>query len=296
MKRILLLSILLLTAFLAGRTSPGIAQELLPAPVIIPDPQLEPASKCVIGGCSGELCADADKGPHFSICLWKEEYACLKHATCELQASGNCGWTYSDDYHACIGGGKSEPPSPTPTGQPACGNNVCETGEADESWCPPCTKGETICPMAPCYFYPGTCPSDCQTPKPTPDPTPCDKDTYCPLGMIPGDGCECRPLAISSDDPSGSQEEGSLADTQQPSQKTDQNHTDSPLISDDTGTGSQSEQQDSTKVAENEKLADAETGSTQEPNTHSSPTIRTDLLKQIVNFFRRFDIYLNWFF
>ncbi len=69
-------------------------------------------SSCVVGGCSNELCVNSSDKPVFSTCLWKEEYACLPQARCEVQSNGACGWTYTDEYNQCRGIGMT---SPTPT-------------------------------------------------------------------------------------------------------------------------------------------------------------------------------------
>lgn len=57
---------------------------------------------CVIGGCSGEICAETSMA---SDCLWKDEYACYKkHGVCERDAAGKCGWKQTEELKACIGG------------------------------------------------------------------------------------------------------------------------------------------------------------------------------------------------
>jgi hypothetical protein len=59
-------------------------------------------SGCIIGGCSGEMCLDARSPDMASICLWKEEYSCLKYSTCERQTAGNCAWTQTPEYLSCL--------------------------------------------------------------------------------------------------------------------------------------------------------------------------------------------------
>ncbi len=59
---------------------------------------------CYVGGCSSEVCSD-QKGI-VSTCIYREEYACYKTATCERQASGNCGWTETPALSACISNAK----------------------------------------------------------------------------------------------------------------------------------------------------------------------------------------------
>jgi hypothetical protein len=62
-------------------------------------PPVDPA--CKIGGCSGQLCIGPnDSG--ISTCIWRDEYACYRTATCEPQARGRCGWTQTPELNACI--------------------------------------------------------------------------------------------------------------------------------------------------------------------------------------------------
>ncbi len=55
---------------------------------------------CYIGGCSREVCSDQKDA--VSNCIYNEKYACYKTATCERQASGQCGWTLSPALQACL--------------------------------------------------------------------------------------------------------------------------------------------------------------------------------------------------
>lgn len=59
-------------------------------------------SECVVGGCSGELCLEPGNEEVVSICVYKEEYACLKESRCERQISGKCGWTETNAYKTCL--------------------------------------------------------------------------------------------------------------------------------------------------------------------------------------------------
>lgn len=56
---------------------------------------------CYVGGCSGQVCSD-DPGV-ITTCEWREEYACYKLSVCERQASGECGWTETDEFRQCLG-------------------------------------------------------------------------------------------------------------------------------------------------------------------------------------------------
>jgi eight-cysteine-cluster-containing protein len=57
------------------------------------------STDCVVGGCSGQICADE---PMFSTCEWRDEYACYADASCERQSDGRCGWTPSGDLAKCL--------------------------------------------------------------------------------------------------------------------------------------------------------------------------------------------------
>ena len=56
---------------------------------------------CRVAGCSGELCVGPE-GPGVSICIWPEEFACYRGATCEPQADGACGWTPTPELTMCL--------------------------------------------------------------------------------------------------------------------------------------------------------------------------------------------------
>jgi len=61
--------------------------------------------KCVTGGCSGQLCGEesAMKGI-YTTCEFRPEYACYQEFNkCELQATGECGWTQTSELLGCLG-------------------------------------------------------------------------------------------------------------------------------------------------------------------------------------------------
>jgi hypothetical protein len=60
----------------------------------------EPAGECFVGGCSGQVCSD-NEGV-ITTCEFRPEYACYQDATCERQASGQCGWTQTSELQACL--------------------------------------------------------------------------------------------------------------------------------------------------------------------------------------------------
>jgi len=60
---------------------------------------------CKIGGCSGQICADASRGEMISTCEWKEAYGCYQRlGICERQPGGECGWTQTEELVSCIEG------------------------------------------------------------------------------------------------------------------------------------------------------------------------------------------------
>lgn len=131
---------------------------------------------CKVGGCSGEVCYDTSLGDIVSICLWKEEYACLKYAICERQPSGVCGWTQTNEYQACLGGVEPTAPpviSPIPTlaDITSCGD-LCEDKEVDDLTCPSCNadKGE-VCPGELCNIKSENCPAVCPSTQPQAEAT-----------------------------------------------------------------------------------------------------------------------------
>lgn len=71
--------------------------------IIDEEPRTEtpaPSTSCYVGGCSSQLCSDTPGMA--STCEYHESYACYRTATCERQASGECGWTQTAELAACI--------------------------------------------------------------------------------------------------------------------------------------------------------------------------------------------------
>ncbi|WP_437820044.1 hypothetical protein [Sorangium sp. So ce1078] len=59
--------------------------------------------RCVVTGCSGQVCASEHVA---TTCEWREEYACYgEHGICERDASGQCGWRDTPELEACLEGG-----------------------------------------------------------------------------------------------------------------------------------------------------------------------------------------------
>lgn len=61
------------------------------------------ASRCVVAGCSGELCVDESLGDIATICVWLPEYACLREARCgPFGPGGSCDWERTPKLEACL--------------------------------------------------------------------------------------------------------------------------------------------------------------------------------------------------
>ncbi len=69
--------------------------------VVVPSKDLHviPTKTCKVGGCSGEICSDKEM---LSNCIYRPKYSCYKKANCEVQPSGECGWTPSIELDVCL--------------------------------------------------------------------------------------------------------------------------------------------------------------------------------------------------
>jgi len=54
---------------------------------------------CMKTGCSGQICSDHEV---ITTCEYRTEYECYKKATCERQASGECGFTKTKELTDCL--------------------------------------------------------------------------------------------------------------------------------------------------------------------------------------------------
>lgn len=84
--------------------SEGVGQGSSPQPIADDKNSTPPTTRggCYIGGCSRQMCSDDPNV--ITTCEWREEYACYRQATCERQASGQCGWTETESYKQCLSG------------------------------------------------------------------------------------------------------------------------------------------------------------------------------------------------
>lgn len=58
--------------------------------------------KCVVSGCSGELCVEDSLSRQANVCWYKNEFKCYKNATCAIQTDNTCDWNQTDDLNKCI--------------------------------------------------------------------------------------------------------------------------------------------------------------------------------------------------
>eukprot|EP01017_Pseudomicrothorax_dubius_P007853 TRINITY_DN1250_c0_g1_i3.p1 TRINITY_DN1250_c0_g1~~TRINITY_DN1250_c0_g1_i3.p1 ORF type:complete len:173 (-),score=44.13 TRINITY_DN1250_c0_g1_i3:77-595(-) len=60
------------------------------------------ATKCVVSGCSGQLCASE---PLMSTCEFRPEYRCLRYSRCgpySQTSRDGCGWLHTPEYYNCV--------------------------------------------------------------------------------------------------------------------------------------------------------------------------------------------------
>lgn len=100
-------------------------------------------AKCVVSGCSGQLCVEeGDEG--ITTCEYRAEYACYKTATCARQQDGNCGWNQTAALDACL----KDPSGAQALGErtyQAYNQGVLGNGETSvlffhAAWCPECRE------------------------------------------------------------------------------------------------------------------------------------------------------------
>lgn len=99
-------------------------------------------ARCVVGGCSGQLCVSADIEPPITTCEFLPEYACYDTADCGVQADGHCGWTLTPELMQCLADARDPGPTePDPEEPPAdpkgecvpsgCSGQLCIPADAD---------------------------------------------------------------------------------------------------------------------------------------------------------------------
>lgn len=61
---------------------------------------LKASGGCVITGCSGQVCADAET---ITTCEWTAQYGCYKqYSRCERAGDGQCGWAQTPELMQCL--------------------------------------------------------------------------------------------------------------------------------------------------------------------------------------------------
>ena len=77
--------------------------EVITAPIMPDTPEPPLPTDCAPAGCSSQLCVPADVAHEIvTTCEWTPLYGCYQKATCERQESGQCGWTETPDFTACV--------------------------------------------------------------------------------------------------------------------------------------------------------------------------------------------------
>ena len=105
----------------------------------------EDVGKCVVSGCSGEICAPTAMT---SNCLWLPEYQCLIHSKCgQYGEGGSCAWSQTDAYLDCLDNLE----------KPGCESNA-DCGENEECVVP-------LCLVPPCDGMFGICKPKVNDPK-----------------------------------------------------------------------------------------------------------------------------------
>lgn len=67
------------------------------------NPVVTPAKQCVRAGCSSQLCVDSTQAADIvTTCEYREVYACYAAATCEVQPTGDCGFTETEELNQCV--------------------------------------------------------------------------------------------------------------------------------------------------------------------------------------------------
>ena len=79
---------------------PVVTPPIVTPPAIAPSTTTTVTAACYVGGCSSQICSD--QPDMVSDCMYREEYACYKQATCERQSTGQCGWTETPALTACV--------------------------------------------------------------------------------------------------------------------------------------------------------------------------------------------------
>lgn len=64
----------------------------------------EGANGCVRGGCSSQLCLEANSPELMSTCEYKSEYGCYQKAECKRQKNGKCEFTRTTGLANCLKG------------------------------------------------------------------------------------------------------------------------------------------------------------------------------------------------
>jgi hypothetical protein len=90
---------LIVAASLEKVTGPAGAMDGLSASQFYTKIVASAPNPCITTGCSGQICSDQDM---MTTCEWKASTPAKSFGTCELQATGKCGWTRLPELSACL--------------------------------------------------------------------------------------------------------------------------------------------------------------------------------------------------
>lgn len=66
---------------------------------IVRSPDVGDPDICRVTGCSSQVCASEDV---ITTCEYRPEFACYRSAQCEIQLTGECGWTMDNVLRQCL--------------------------------------------------------------------------------------------------------------------------------------------------------------------------------------------------
>ncbi|MCX8178951.1 MAG: DUF5667 domain-containing protein [Candidatus Aenigmarchaeota archaeon] len=89
----------IITETKVGKT-PDTKPQIKETPLVVTDTAYIPSVKCVVTGCSGQICSESEV---MSTCDFRPEYECYKYAVCEVRDDGRCGWTKTPEFEKCLG-------------------------------------------------------------------------------------------------------------------------------------------------------------------------------------------------
>ncbi|MEO8582057.1 MAG: hypothetical protein ABI425_05805 [Patescibacteria group bacterium] len=88
--------------YFIGTSTMPVQPSTPPSILSSPTPASVNALTCIRSGCSGQLCVEINAPDQISTCEYRAEYSCYQEAPCERQTDGQCGFTPSAAFTACL--------------------------------------------------------------------------------------------------------------------------------------------------------------------------------------------------